>query len=1118
MGPQETLTAEVERVVSAPYAVCLKRLHDILIECNPLVVQAWADASACQLAPLARCVRKAFDTWNYTLDIFERLVLARPFRDAFLAQYPSMLDAFLQKALTPEGPSAVTGTCVAMLSEPLPHSVPLPFTAQEFFMRLFDEAMKSTDEHHVSTIYKLLDGACRDLLGILPEDRIKYIEEKGYELLKSSAANPSHAPNETWHRLQILSLGLMGILAQTCDPHLNAVAPVDMAVGNIPSEASLRGNSLKHVEEIPRMFQTRGARATIRLTVMVAIGMLSTHEKGLDDDLARYLKIVAEVLSIMPPSARQKFLDDDGKFVSKLVEKVQKAGDHPGVQLQGLLSIALLHEGRTLPESAVSAYTRALLAARHLPGNVRAFSDAARISLPLFAAQLNEDFVRNFLCCSIEATEQVTSRVGELQWLRLLGKHLDDVAQETPAVRRYILLTLSSDCFQGHLQKLLSLSVANTGIHQTGEGSCRCHALASSMALGLETCSLLLRTAIMAQTDEIGIHTRVGLDLLQKQQELASSRTPVCEHLRSNQETTPPLSFLQEKCTPHTQSESRDWRERLAREVEVQERNRLELIERRMGEVCRDLEARCEQVEEPLRLEQLKVQELEEKLRTLKEQHGELATHASNLENREVDREFFVQGLEAEKIQAEQDCQRASDAKDDLAKRTEDLQRKLDHANQTAETTLNSARQDYDRMKSELCALLTKEETRYEEQAATLNQMKAHIISLEDDLDSAQEHLEQEQKGSEELRATLDDALQHIEEQKLAKLQAQAEVSDLLEKEAAYIDQLRQAQVALIESRSTSAELKAEHDALLESSTAEIESVRKQADLDLHRVVEEASNEREAMDSHLQLAKEEIDCLIGDKEDLSAALQAKETHIEKLEGKVENMTKARNAAEARLNELESWRNNILSAMGAPTGGMLENATVSHRHQGSRPGPTSPPNLSRRRTYAEFETNVDHGLEEDPDRTESERTQSPGESRGTHRTVSASPTPKRAKIQRQQPFKLPILKAATSTSADAKRHSTRLSQGHRMSTAARKPLDDVSAERGNVSPVRKSVSGAKNASLENAPPTSTRSAKQASQFGGSFDVSEFLEGTPFTPSGRRPQHLDIFGSGSTTVDV
>ncbi|KAL1644219.1 hypothetical protein SLS58_004499 [Diplodia intermedia] len=537
-----------------------------------------------------------------------------------------------------------------------------------------------------------------------------------------------------------------------------------------------------------------------------------------------------------------------------------------------------------------------------------------------------------------------------------------------------------------------------------------------------------------------------------------------------------------------------------------------------MGEVCRDLEARCEQVEEPLRLEQQKVQELEDELRSLKAQHGELAVHASNLENREVDREFFIQGLEAEKVQAEQDCQRASDVNDDLIKRTEDLQQKLDDANQTAETTLNSARQDYDRMKSELRALLTKEETRNEEQTAILDRMKAHITSLEDDLDSTQAHLEEEQKVSEDLRATLDDALQHIEEQKTAKLQAQAEVSDLLEKEAAYIDQLRHAQAALIESRGTSAELKAEHDALLKSLTAEIESMRKQADLDLHRVMEEASNEREAMDSHLQLAKEEIDCLIGDKEGLSTELQARETRIGKLQRKIEKLIEARNVAEARLAELESWRNNILSAMGAPTGGILGNATIPHRHPESRPGPTSPPSINRRRTFAEFEGNLDNGLDEDPDRTESERTQSPGERQDTERSVSASPTPKRAKVQRQQPFKLPMLKQATSTSKDAKRHSTRLSESRRMSTAARKPLGDVSAERGNLSPVRKSVGGAKNVNPEGVAQSSTRSAKQASQFGGSFDVSDFLEGTPFTPSGRRQQQFESFGSEDTTVDV
>lgn len=998
-------------------------------------------------------------------------------------------------------------------------------------MRLFDEAVKFTDEHHVNIIHRLLNGACRDLLGILPGDRVQYIEKKAYELLKNCTANPNEGATEDRHRFQILCLGLMGILLPTCESQLNEAVSMDMVNDGGPSAAPQRVNPVKHLEEIPRMFQTKAARATLRFTVTLAISILSTPTDDLDDEMARYLGIISKILSIMPSDARQKFLDDDSRFVSKLIEKVHKAGSHPGVQLQGLLSIALLHEGRTLPGPVVSAYTKALLAARHLPGNCHAFADAARVSLPLFAAQLDEGFLRDFMCCSIDTAAMATSHICELQWLHLLGKQLGDAAQEMPVVRRHILLTLSSDRFQSHLQKLLSLSTAAMEGSGDEEGSCRCRTLASSTALALETCSLLLRTAIMAQADEIGMHTRVGLDLLQKQQDLASLRMPACEYARPDQEHTPPLSILQERCTPHSQSDSRDWRRRLARELEIQERHRFDLIERRMGEVCRDLEARCEQVEEPLRLEQQRVQELEDELRMLKEQHAELAAHASNLESREVDREFFIQGLEAEKAQAEQDFQNAINVNDDLTQRAEDLQQKLDDANKTAERTLASARQDYDRMRSELRALLTKEETRCEEQAATLDQMKAHMIGLENDLDSAQAYIEQEQKDSEELRANLDDALQHIEEQKTAKLQAQAEVSDLLEKEAAYIDQLRHAQAALIESHGTSAELKTELDALQKSLTAEIESMRKQAELDLHRVVEEvriiqshfkpgaltcsqASNERQAMDSHLQLAKEEIECLIGDKDGLSAELQAKESQVGKLQRKVEKMTEARDIAESKLDELESWRNNILSVMGAPTGGTLGKATDSHRYQASRPGPASPPNLNRRRTFAESEGNSEHGIDEDPDRTESERTQSPP---GTQRSVSASPTPKRAKVQRQQPFKPPTLKTAVSAPADAKRRSTRLSQGRRVSTAVRKPLGDVSAERGNQSPMRKSVSGAKNVNFEGATPPCDRSAKQASQLGGSFDVSDFLDGTPFTPSGRR-QQFENFGSGDTTVDV
>lgn len=748
-----------------------------------------------------------------------------------------MLDAFLRKATTSDPSTEMFQICVALLSAPLPLSVPLPLSAQEFFMRAFEKAVKSMEEHHVGVVHSLLNGACGDLLGILPDDRIEHIEEKAYGLLKNSGAKPDS--DEDRSKLHLLCLGLMGILAPSCEPKAKKIVPRDPMDDHNPLLLPQRSSPIKHLEEIPRMFRGSAARATMHLTVTLATGVLSNNSKSVDGTTVNYLNIASNILTIMPLDVRQDYFDQSVKYMSKFIEKVLKAGSHPGIQLQGLVCIGLLHEGRRLPASVVSAYSKALLSARQIPQEYLAFAEAVRLSLPRFAAQLDEGFIRDVLCSAVKATVQSTSQPSELQWLHLLTQLLGEVAQDTTSVRRNILLTLSSDSFQEHLQKLLAFCPSNMAVPQGSGEPCRSLALEGSTRLGMGICSLLLRAALMSQADELGMDTQIGLRLLQKQQDLASSQIPHCKHPRPCQNGAATLSLVQEICTPYSQSDSREWRTRLAKELEVYDKQRVDLIERRMGEVCRDLETRCEQVEEPLQLEHLKVQALQDEIETLRRRNEDLSKQITSLETRDVDREFFMEGLETEKVQAENQLKHADEINKDLSKKVDDLQHRLDEANKAAERTLIKARQEQDRMKSELRALLAKEETRCEEQAATIDDLKTNTAKIEGDLVVVRQSLEQERTTGEELRETLDNAMQHVEEQKTAKLQAQAEVSDLMEKESVLMDQLRQAHANLTEAHTTALESQAEHETAVAALNIELESLRSAAESELQRVEEE---------------------------------------------------------------------------------------------------------------------------------------------------------------------------------------------------------------------------------------------------------------------------------------
>ncbi|KAK2782675.1 hypothetical protein FQN52_000775 [Onygenales sp. PD_12] len=97
----EKLSLEVDRIVSAPYLVSLKGLHDILRHesCTTSTLRTWAAFRPCQIDTLASIVLDSIKPWPYTLDILSSLVSIEAFRDSVLQLLPTILDELLEGAV-----------------------------------------------------------------------------------------------------------------------------------------------------------------------------------------------------------------------------------------------------------------------------------------------------------------------------------------------------------------------------------------------------------------------------------------------------------------------------------------------------------------------------------------------------------------------------------------------------------------------------------------------------------------------------------------------------------------------------------------------------------------------------------------------------------------------------------------------------------------------------------------------------------------------------------------------------------------------------------------------------------------------------------------------------------
>ena len=74
-----------------------------------------------------------------------------------------------------------------LLSYTLPEAVPLPASAQPFFLQVFDKATQAPDVSTLKPIYHMLNGACGELLSLLSSEERHAFDQNLCDILKASS-------------------------------------------------------------------------------------------------------------------------------------------------------------------------------------------------------------------------------------------------------------------------------------------------------------------------------------------------------------------------------------------------------------------------------------------------------------------------------------------------------------------------------------------------------------------------------------------------------------------------------------------------------------------------------------------------------------------------------------------------------------------------------------------------------------------------------------------------------------------------------------------------------------------------------------------------------------------
>lgn len=154
-------------------------MHTEALELATGDLESWGDRHYEQLPLLAHALVEALGFWPTTIDTISVLAQASSIRDALLDEQPQLVNQALEKAVSStEDFDRLSPLCVAFLSRQLPEGVGLPASAHNFFIGLFGRASSKPCMDTVRALYDVLNGACASLPDLLsPEELMRFEDD-----------------------------------------------------------------------------------------------------------------------------------------------------------------------------------------------------------------------------------------------------------------------------------------------------------------------------------------------------------------------------------------------------------------------------------------------------------------------------------------------------------------------------------------------------------------------------------------------------------------------------------------------------------------------------------------------------------------------------------------------------------------------------------------------------------------------------------------------------------------------------------------------------------------------------------------------------------------------------
>jgi hypothetical protein len=215
---------------------------------------------------------------------------------------------------------------VLLLSYPLPETLPLPASAQSFFLRVFDKATYAPNVDTLKPIYCMLNGACRGLLTLLSSEARHSFDKELCQILSSHGTGQNSM-------LLLWCFGIV-ILAE----HPQGTEDLHSTSSAFSTTSLATGDRQWTTASGRKLFgSTAGINKTINLTYLSVI-WASKGDVGVSDTEAiEAIRIATRTVRCVDQTTRQNWPNSSRIAQStfpKLPTKILRHDINPALQLE----------------------------------------------------------------------------------------------------------------------------------------------------------------------------------------------------------------------------------------------------------------------------------------------------------------------------------------------------------------------------------------------------------------------------------------------------------------------------------------------------------------------------------------------------------------------------------------------------------------------------------------------------------------------------------------------------------------------------------------------------------------------------------------------------------------